>query len=332
MKILYSLPATGSGHITRCNELLNDLKKIGDVDIFIGGQNSFLLNKLPFKPKYTSKGLSLFYSNDGSFNYSKLISQRNVINLFNEIKDIPIEKYDLIINDFEGITSLACQLKKVPCIQFGHQASFNFNNIKKPKGNFLISELVMKYFAYGKKSVGIHFKNYDRGIFYPIIKRSILKGKYSKKNFTLVYLPQYENIHLSRVLKKIFPYKFKIFSSSVDRIYEDENLTWYPASIKKFDEFLLSCNCVITGGGFETPAETLYLNKKLISIPIKNHFEQLSNSECLKDIGVKVLNDVKDLNFNTFDYEFQKKNNINYKYIDQKNEMIEVLYSFAKKI
>ena len=75
----------------------------------------------------------------------------------------------------------------------------------------------------------------------------------------------------------------------------------------------MSCNCVITGGGFETPAETLYLNKKLISIPIKNHFEQLSNSECLKDIGVKVLNDVKDLNFNTFDYEFQKKNNINYK-------------------
>ena len=59
MKILYSLPATGSGHITRCNELLNDFKKIGDVDIFIGGQNSFLLNKLPFKPKYTSKGLSI---------------------------------------------------------------------------------------------------------------------------------------------------------------------------------------------------------------------------------------------------------------------------------
>ena len=69
-------------------------------------------------------------------------SQKKLINLFNELKDIPIEKYDLIINDFEGITSLACQLKKVPCIQFGHQASFNFNNIKKPKGNFLISDLV----------------------------------------------------------------------------------------------------------------------------------------------------------------------------------------------
>ena len=33
MKILYSLPATGSGHITRCNELLNDLKKRFDISI-----------------------------------------------------------------------------------------------------------------------------------------------------------------------------------------------------------------------------------------------------------------------------------------------------------
>ena len=45
MRILYSLPATGSGHITRCNELLNDLKKIGKVDIFLSGQNSFLFKK-----------------------------------------------------------------------------------------------------------------------------------------------------------------------------------------------------------------------------------------------------------------------------------------------
>lgn len=177
MRILYSLPATGSGHITRCNELLNDLKKIGKVDIFLSGQNSFLLKKLPFKPKILSKGLSLFYSDSGSIDYNKIIFQRNFIRLFKEIKNLPVENYDLIINDFEGLTTFSCLLKKIPFIQFGHQASFNFKNIPIPEGNYQLSKLLIKTIANGTFSIGIHFKNYDKGIFYPIIKKSILNAK-----------------------------------------------------------------------------------------------------------------------------------------------------------
>lgn len=41
--------------------------------------------------------------------------------------------------------------------------------------------------------------------------------------------------------------------------------------------------------GFETPAEAMYLNKKLLSIPILNHFEQECNAEAMKKLGIKVL-------------------------------------------
>jgi uncharacterized protein (TIGR00661 family) len=46
---------------------------------------------------------------------------------------------------------------------------------------------------------------------------------------------------------------------------------------------------IITGGGFETPAEALYLNKKLMVIPLRNHYEQYCNSAALAQLGIKVL-------------------------------------------
>ena len=41
---------------------------------------------------------------------------------------------------------------------------------------------------------------------------------------------------------------------------------------------LLQCNGVITGGGFETVAEALYLNKRVLTIPIKGQYEQECNT------------------------------------------------------
>ena len=61
---------------------------------------------------------------------------------------------------------------------------------------------------------------------------------------------------------------------------------------KFFNESLISCHGIITGGGFETPAEALYLGKKILSIPIQNHYEQECNAEALKRMGVPVMYEV----------------------------------------
>ena len=46
---------------------------------------------------------------------------------------------------------------------------------------------------------------------------------------------------------------------------------------------------VITGAGFETPAEALYLGKKLLCLPIRGQYEQLCNAAALKELGVPVV-------------------------------------------
>jgi hypothetical protein len=47
---------------------------------------------------------------------------------------------------------------------------------------------------------------------------------------------------------------------------------------------------VITGAGFETPAEALYLGKKLFCLPIRGQYEQGCNAAALQRFGVPIHN------------------------------------------
>ena len=122
MKILYAVQATGNGHISRASEILPILQKYGTVDIMLSGNNAHLPVNLPVKHK--SKGLSLFYQSGGGLHYYRMLKQLNPFRIWNDIKRLPLDQYDLVINDFECVTSLACKLKRIPSVHFGHQASF----------------------------------------------------------------------------------------------------------------------------------------------------------------------------------------------------------------
>ena len=50
----------------------------------------------------------------------------------------------------------------------------------------------------------------------------------------------------------------------------------------------------MTGGGFETPSEALYLNKKLLSIPIMDQNEQQCNAAALELLGIRILKDLNE--------------------------------------
>jgi uncharacterized protein (TIGR00661 family) len=52
----------------------------------------------------------------------------------------------------------------------------------------------------------------------------------------------------------------------------------------------------VTAGGFESPAEAIYLGKKVLSVPMHNQYEQLCNAVAMKDIGVTVVKKI-DENF-----------------------------------
>ncbi|MDC1162557.1 glycosyltransferase family protein, partial [Tenacibaculum sp.] len=79
------------------------------------------------------------------------------------------------------------------------------------------------------------------------------------------------------------------FSKHTDKHHFKNNITIQPINNENFVKSLVSCNGIICGAGFETPAEALFLRKKLLVIPMKNQYEQQCNALALEEMGVPVL-------------------------------------------
>ncbi len=288
MKIFYAVQATGNGHISRAMQLMPYLKQYGSVDVFLSGANSQLNADLPVR--YRSKGLSLFYNRGGGLDYSKIISTINPVHIWDEVKELPVENYDIVINDFECITSLACAYKKVPSVNFGHQASFQSSRVPRPAKKEWMGELILKHYARATQYIGLHFDNYDDFILTPVIKKEILNARPRNRNHITVYLSAYSDETVTKYLSQFPNIPFHVFSKQAQQVSTSGNITFLPVNDKLFTESMINCAGVITGAGFETPAEALHLQKKLMVIPIRGQYEQRCNAAALERLGVPVLN------------------------------------------
>jgi uncharacterized protein (TIGR00661 family) len=287
MNIFYAVQATGNGHISRAMELLPHLQEYGTVDIFLSGDNSHLLLDAPVK--YRSKGLSLYYNCTGGLDYWQMVKGFQPLRLRQEIKDLPVEKYDLIINDFDYITAAACAKKNIPSVNFGHQASFQSMQTPRPERVSPAGEWVLKNYARANRYVGLHFSPYDDFIFTPVIKKDILLAEPRDLGHITVYLPSYCEAQLTAIFRKFPEVEFEIFCGQTKRIRREDNISFLPVDRFLFNQSLIYCKGIITGGGFETPAEALHLGKKLMVIPIRNQYEQQCNAAALKKMGVMSL-------------------------------------------
>lgn len=290
MKILYSIQATGNGHISRAMEIMPYLQQYGEVDVFLSGSNSNLQPDLPVK--FKSKGVSLFYGNTGGLDYRRMWKEFSLNRIWREAKQLPVEKYDVVLNDFESITSLACRLKKVPSIGFGHQASFRSRYTPRPQRKDIAGEIVLQHYAAATDYVGLHFRSYDDFIFSPVIKQDILMSEPTDKGHITVYLSHYSDEVVLKALSKIDGVRFEVFSKKVKEKCISGNTTLIPVNNERFTHSLVHSHGVITGAGFETPAEALYLGKRLLTLPIQGQYEQLCNAAALKHFNVTVVDKI----------------------------------------
>lgn len=306
MNIFYAVQATGNGHISRAQQIYPYLKQFGDVDFFISGNNANLDFKLPIK--YRSEGCSLHYSKCGGLNYGDIIKNIRPFTMLKDASSLPLHKYDVIINDFDIITSLACKLKKLPSVQLGHQASFQSDATPRPDKKSIVGETILKHFAKATNHIGFHFQPYDSFILPPVIKEEFINAQTQDLKHVTVYLPSFQQHCLLEVFNKLKHIQFHWFLSGIESVRKEKNITYYPVTQHYFNESLLRCHGLITGGGFETPAEALYLEKKLMSIPIKNHYEQQCNAAALKQMGVTVLEEVDNYFSNIIETWYSAKN------------------------
>ena len=287
MRILYAIQGTGNGHVARAIEIIPYLQKYAHLDLFISGGNADLI--IPYPVKYKSKGISFYYNTRGGINYLSTLRKLKFIAASKEIRELPVENYDLVLNDFEPISAYSCILKKTPIVSFGHQAAFNSIHCPRPIKKSILGELILKRYAPAQNSIGLHFDNYDKNIFTPVIRSDIRNAEPKDLGHVTVYLPAFGTMELMNFFKKIRAFKFHIFSKHISSSFEIDNLLFSPINLKGFSKSLINCHSIIMSSGFEGPSEALYLGKKLMVIPIKGQYEQECNAEALKKMGVPVF-------------------------------------------
>jgi uncharacterized protein (TIGR00661 family) len=327
MKIFYAVQATGNGHISRAMEVIPFLENYAEVDVFLSGANSTLHPSLPVR--YRSKGLSLYYTCNGGLNYQRIIRQLSLSRIRKEINDLPIHKYDLVLNDFDCITSLACSRRNIPSINFGHQASFISSRTPRPDKISRAGEWILKNYARASQYVGLHFQSYDDFILSPVIKKKVLTADPKDAGHITVYLPSYCQPELLLHFGQIKDRRFEIFSWEVKVPEKYGNIIFRPVSNSDFADSMINCHGIICGAGFETPAEALYLQKKMLVMPIKGQYEQRCNAAALEKLGVKCFYTLDDNFVKVYNDWMADSQSISVRYEHSTSEIISILMNTA---
>jgi uncharacterized protein (TIGR00661 family) len=292
MKILYAIQGTGNGHLSRAREIIPLLQQKGELDLLISGTQADV--ELPYFVKYRFKGLCFIFGKKGGVDVMATYRKSNLKRLFEEIKSLPIENYDLVISDFEPVSAWACRRKHQHCVGLSHQAAVIHKKAPKPEKKDLIGKAILHNYAPVSVAYGFHFDNYSEEIFTPVIRSEIRKPVAETRPHYTVYLPAYSDKRIIRVLSEIKNIEWQVFSKHTKSTYRNENVFVRPIENNAFIESMIRCTGILCGAGFETPAEALFLKKKLLVIPMKGQYEQQCNAAALAGLGVPVLKSLKE--------------------------------------
>lgn len=325
MKILYAIQGTGNGHLSRAKEVIPALRSRVEVDILVSGTQADI--ELPFDVKYNYKGLSFIFGKKGGVDVYNTIATNSLRSVYSEIKKCPVHEYDLVVNDFEPISAWACKLRGVNCISLSHQSALLSDLVPQPGYRDFIGAMILKYYAPSIQNFGFHFKKYDSSIYLPIIRRAIRELEVTTEKHYTVYLPSYSDAKIIAVLSEIKGVTWEVFSKHCKRNYKKRNVVIKPIESKSFEKSIASSIGVVCGAGFETPAEALYLKKKLLVIPMKGQLEQHFNAASLKDIGVPVLKKLKKKNVSKIKKWVKKGNVVEVVYPDRTQLIVDAVLS-----
>lgn len=291
MKVLYAVQGTGNGHLSRAMDIVPCLRKKVEVDVLVSGIQADL--SLPFDVKYRYHGLSFIFGKAGGVDLWRTFMNNRIREIVKEVEKVPVEQYDLVINDFEPVSAWASYLREHPCIGLSHQAAVLDLLSPKSEEIDMMGKFILKHYAPAQKNYGFHFQPYNKHIFTPVIRQQVRNQQVKNDGHYTVYLPSYNDARLLKHLLRFSNIRWEVFSKHNRVPFSIKNVNVQPIDNERFIASMASATGVLCGAGFETPAEALYLKKKLMVIPMKNQYEQHLNAAALTQMGVPVLKKLK---------------------------------------
>ncbi len=325
LNILYAIQGTGNGHLSRARDIIPILQQKGKLDILVSGTQADV--ELPYPIKYRCNGLSFIFGKKGGVDLVETYKKGNLKKLISEVKNLPILEYDLVINDFEPVSAWACYFKGKECISLSHQSAVLYKDSPKPKKNDLIGKIALKRYAPSTANYGFHFKKYGEHIYTPVIRKEIREIKVENSGHYTVYLPAYSDKKIIKFLSEFPEITWEVFSKHTVHPYQEGNIFIHCIQNESFIRSLATAEGVFCGAGFETPAESLFLKKKLLVVPMKNQYEQQCNAKALKEMGIPVINNLKRKQIPVIKAWLNSTEKTTVDYPDYTQEVIDLIFS-----
>jgi uncharacterized protein (TIGR00661 family) len=328
IKILYAIQGTGNGHLARATEIVPILKEMGETDVLVSGIQGDI--KLPFPVNYRRYGLSFIFGRNGGVNFFKTIVKLRPFRFIADIISLPVKNYDIILCDFEPVSAWACRLKGKTCIGISHQNAVLHPQASKPLKKDLTGVYILNYYAPVTKKYGFHFISFDEWNFSPVIRPAIRNAVPENKGHYTVYLPAYSDKEIQSALSVFSNTQWEVFSKHSKHRYRKGNINFNPVSLDDFTTSFISCKGILCTAGFETPAEALFMGKKLCVIPMKNQYEQSCNAALLSEMGVMTLPHLKN-QYHQLEQWLKEDTIIRINYPDQTKNILQTIMMKEKK-
>ncbi len=293
-RILYGVCGEGMGHAIRSAVVIEHLLEKNEVIIFASDRAyKYLSNK--FDDVYEIEGVNTVYEGNQVNNTKTLISN---------IRDFPLDleynmrlmysvakafKPQIIITDFENYSNLLSKILRIPLISLDNMHVITQCDIRvytQYLSDRIRAAGVVRLFVQRPRQYLItsyYFppvKNPEKvKMFPPILRENVLQLKPVEGEHVLIYQTTDSNLELLELLKE-FDDEFIIYGFHKNK--KEANLTFKEFNEDEFFQDLASARAVITNGGFTLISEALYLEKPVLSIPVKKQFEQILNAIYLK--------------------------------------------------
>ncbi|GHA78415.1 glycosyltransferase family protein [Pontibacter akesuensis] len=295
MKILYAIQGTGNGHLTRALDVIPALQQRGELDILVSGCQVDL--SLPYPVKYRLNGLSFIFGKRGGVDLMRTLAQLNSRSFYKETRQLPVRDYDLVITDFEPVSAWACAVARKHCVGLSNQVAVLHAKVPKPKETDPMGKLILKNYSPTTAQYGFHFSRFDDTIFTPIIRQQVRALEVSNQGHYTVYLPAHDDHKILNKLTNFKSIEWQVFSKHNKEPFRHENVSIQPIQNEAFLKSMASSAGVLCAAGFGTASEALYLQKKLLVVPMKNQFEQVCNAAVLQHMGIATVKNLKKKHF-----------------------------------
>lgn len=200
---------------------------------------------------------------------------------------------DVCMTDLEYFTPQAAKLAGLPCLTLDHQHVITCCRHELPpnmRWDAFLQGLTPRWlFSPTEANLIVSFyappvlPGYNALIVPPILREKVIGKKSEDTGHILVYQSNSTDKRLLEVLKALGK-KSYIFGYG-DCSGQDGNLIFRQRNEDEFLDLLAGCSYVVQGGSHTLMSEALYLNKPVLSLPIKAMVEQRFNALYLERLG-----------------------------------------------